>query len=216
MTENGITKQLEEAKGQLARAQNQITNWQRQADIAQARVEAFEISAKYLAEMEASVKSPIQKITRKRMPSSHWVRIFRELYDRYNSGFGYDQIMGVATSLEIGVKRASLRAKMMILTDNGRVKRISDGKFIITLTGAEHFGLLTSNDEREAKIKTDTYLGVRAPSAMPPDENGASAEAPEAEAGGVSGASGFLTLNLIQDQRGIPNVDPNFIENADQ
>ena len=52
------------------------------------------------------------------------------------------QIIGVATSLGIKLKLASLRAKMMNLVDNGDVKRISDGKFVISKNGAERFDLL--------------------------------------------------------------------------
>lgn len=151
MTENAITEQLGAARNELKLIEAQVAAWQRKADIMGAKVEAFEISAKYLAEMQAAKPSE-KRVQRKRMPSSDWVRIFRELYDRYNAGFGYDQIIGVAANLDIELKRASLRSKMMNLAEAGHIERLKDGEFRITEQGAEHFGLLPSNTEDESHM----------------------------------------------------------------
>ena len=89
MEENVIIKQLHAARSELKKIEIQISHWQRQRDIVQATVDAFDLSAKYLAEMQSQTDPVVQSQKRTRMPSSEWKRIFRELYDRYGSGFGY-------------------------------------------------------------------------------------------------------------------------------
>ena len=192
MEENVIIKQLHAARSELKKIEIQISHWQRQRDIVQATVDAFDLSAKYLAEMQSQTDPVVQNQKRTRMPSSEWKRIFRELYDRYGSGFGYDQIIGVATSLGIKVKVASLRAKMMNLVDNGDVKRISDGKFVISEKGAERFDLLIVEGGQSGQDEANPSLAAKLPVAVPPTQDGGNAAPSEAGTDDVTNVTGAL------------------------
>lgn len=141
MTENAITRQIDAARAELRSIEEQLELLLRRRDIARAKLEAFEVSAKYIAEMASQQRTVSKKPQqRSRLPSSEWLKILGELYSRYNSGFGYDDIMGVASTLGVEVKRASLRTKMMSLANDGYVDRVSDGEFVISAKGVEHFG----------------------------------------------------------------------------
>jgi regulator of replication initiation timing len=160
MTTNAITQQLESASSELsllnkhiAELSEQIGELQRKRDIVLAKVEAFELSAKYMADMQSSTEKPKKK-SRKRMPSSDWVKIFDELYKRYADGFNYDQVIGVASTLDLDMplKRPSLRTKMMNLATSGYVERLNDGEFKITDEGVEYFNLKTAKSDQEEKL----------------------------------------------------------------
>lgn len=141
MAMNAIQHQLRAAQQELDTLNAQIHDLERRRDIAAGRVEAFELAAKYIAEMSGAEsirhKAPKGRAT----PSSDWRRIFRELFDRYHAGFGYDEIIGVAGVLGIEVVRSSLRTKMMNLTNSGNIERVGSGRFKITDKGAEYFGM---------------------------------------------------------------------------
>jgi len=146
MSTNAIIQQLQAARSDLDGLNAQIADLERRRDIAKAKVEAFELSSKYMADMQPSAEKPKKK-SRNRMPSSDWVKIFGELHERYSDGFGYDQIMGVGATLGIDLKRPSLRTKMMNLADAGHVDRIDNGEFKITEKGARYFGLVKKASE---------------------------------------------------------------------
>jgi len=166
MINNAILEQLEAARSEYKSLELQIIEFERKRDIAKAKVEAFELSAKYIADMRQG--SEIQKkTTRNRMPSSDWVKIFSELYSRYKSGFGYDEIIGVASSIGISLKRPSLRSKMMNLTQEGYVTRISNGNFQVTDTGAKYFNLVTT--QKPASTMPGVPISIPpAPTMAPP------------------------------------------------
>lgn len=134
MAENEIRKQLDVARKNLALVEMQMDELRSKRDILKAKVEAFEISAKYFEDAQAKLGQP----QKKRVSKAQYRKIFKELYERYNDGFGYDEIDAVASSMGIEVKRNSLRSKMMHLTDNGYVERIDDGNFSITKSGADY------------------------------------------------------------------------------
>lgn len=159
MTTNPILEQLSTAKAELASLDEQINDLLQKRAAARARVEAFELSAKYIQDMQPQSKSNSRATgSRQRMPSDDWKRIFGELCDRYGHGFGYEDVMGVAVSLGINdLKKPSLRTKMMNLANNDYAERIGDGRFRITQKGKEYFGLLkpgtneaSEQDAREA------------------------------------------------------------------
>lgn len=143
MAENEIRKQLDAVRKNLAVVEMQIDELRSKRDILKAKVEAFELSAKYFEDAQAKQGQP----PKKRVSKAQYRKIFKELYERYNDGFGYDEIDAVASSMGIEVKRNSLRSKMMHLTDNGYVERIDDGNFSITKSGADYLEIAPILDE---------------------------------------------------------------------
>ena len=143
MAINAIQQQLRAAQQELDTLNAQIHDLERRRDIVAGRVEAFDLAAKYIAEMPGTERTR-QKAQKGRVttPSSDWQRIFRELFDRYRAGFGYDEIIGVAGALNVEVVRSSLRSKMMNLANNNNVERVDNGRFRITNKGVEYFGIV--------------------------------------------------------------------------
>ncbi|WP_269388242.1 hypothetical protein [Hoeflea alexandrii] len=145
MATNPILEQLSIAKRELSDLDQQINDLLQKRAAARARVDAFELSAKYIQDMQPQGKTAARSSAspRQRMPSDDWRRIFGELCTRYQSGFGYDEVMGVAASLGIGdLKKPSLRTKMMNLANSGYAERLDEGRFRITQEGMKYFGLL--------------------------------------------------------------------------
>ncbi len=160
MMKNTILEQLEIAKTELHNLTAQIHDLERQRDIAEAKVEAFELSATYMKNIQATKGASRRKGgKRARMPSSDWKRIFQVIFDEYTSGFGYDQILRVAQNLEIDVKRASLRTKIMNYVNSGYVMRVTDGIFILTDDGENYFDLLT-NEKGPEESGPNSILGA--------------------------------------------------------
>ncbi len=142
MATNPILEQLEAAKRELAVIDRQIADLNTRRAAAEARVEAFTLSAKYLQDMQAPSKNAAKSDRpRLRMPSDDWKKIFGAICERYRNGFGYDDVVNVAGSMDIDIKKPSLRTKMMNLANNGYVERMDEGRFRVTPAGIGYFGL---------------------------------------------------------------------------
>ena len=141
---NPILDKLQDAKRDLEVLDERINTLLQQRAAAKARIEAFELSAKYIQDMQPAAKSGVKlSNSRQRMPSDDWKRIFGALCERYAHGFGYDDVLGVAAGLGISdLKKPSLRTKMMNLSNNGHAERVDDGRFRITDAGKKYFGLV--------------------------------------------------------------------------
>jgi hypothetical protein len=143
MMQNPIAEQLEQTRMEAAEVRAEIDRLTRHYDIVRARLEAYEFAAKAFdnAAPKAALKSAKPTIrTRSRLPSSEWQSIFQLLYTRNGTeSFGYDDICDAAESLNVDVKRPSLRTKMMNYANDGHVERVNDGKFGLTRKGIGHF-----------------------------------------------------------------------------
>lgn len=144
---NAIEHQLEASRAELRSVEAEISELVRRRDILAAKVEAFEIAARYIgglnAPQTALVKKTAERAPRTPKPSSTWETIFREMMTLYPSEFGYDEIMEVGAMLGEALKRDSLRTKMMNYVNDGLVERVGNGKFTFTQKGAVFFGLGT-------------------------------------------------------------------------
>lgn len=163
METNAIAKQLEAARAELEQITSQIADLERRRDIAAAKVEAFELSARYIEGMRLSQngkKTASPRTGRTRTPSSDWLQIFQSVHALYDHDFGYDEIMEVGAMLEnIDVKRPSLRTKMMNYVNEGYVERTGNGRFRITDTGAEYFKLNTQMNEAPDETRASSNIG---------------------------------------------------------
>lgn len=166
---NAITQQLETARAELGRVTDQISSLERTRDILVARIEAFEISARYIDGMQGQSKARrTSEVKRQRTPSSDWTRIFSELRRLYDN-FGYAEVVEVAQMLGVPVKRASLRTKMMNYVNDGHVERIGDGQFAITSRGVEYFNLDAQTNEGPDESEPSSNVGAVAERFIAPD-----------------------------------------------
>lgn len=136
-----IRTQLDLARSEVARLDEQLAALQRQREVAIARVEAFSFALETVeAESPKGKSSPPRQ--RVRLPTSEWIEIFKQIASVSPHGFDYDDIMRAATSLNVDVKRPSLRTKMMTYANDGLVQRVENGKFRFTPKGYSAFEIM--------------------------------------------------------------------------
>lgn len=132
--------------------------------VAEARLDAFQIAAKAFEDISPQPKAKDGgKQTRNRLPTEDWQKVFRELYTRSGNDFGYDEVMQVALACGLGgVKRDSLRTKMMNYADGGYVQRKDAGRFAITSKGVPYFKIeAEASKENEAVAHALTASDAR-------------------------------------------------------
>ncbi len=139
--ENPIRTQLDLARCEVVRLEEQIASLQRQREVAMARVEAFAFSLETL-ENQAPHSKDRKNRQRVRLPSTEWGAIFKQIASVSPNGFDYADIMQAATSLSVDVKRPSLRTKMMTYANDGLVHRVENGKFRFTPKGYSAFEIM--------------------------------------------------------------------------
>lgn len=139
--ENPIRTQLDLARSEVARLEDQIASLQRQREVAMARVEAFAFALETVENqsLQSKDEKPRQRV---RVPPAEWIAIFNQIASVSPNGFDYDDIMQAATSLSVDVKRPSLRTKMMTYANDGLVQRVENGKFRFTPKGYSAFEIM--------------------------------------------------------------------------
>lgn len=168
MTSNPIAGQLAQSRAEVEALRAEITRLSRQFEVAKARLEAFEIASQAFESAAPRVKPQSRGVQqRNRLPSSEWQAVFQALSRDHPDGFGYDEIHLATELLDMGVKRSSLRTKMMNYVNDGYAVRIGDGRFAITRKGDAHFKIQAvsepQNENGEAEASPDAE-GVGAPS----------------------------------------------------
>jgi hypothetical protein len=155
MVTNPIARQLRDARDDVERLSDEISRLSRELDVSKARLDAFEIASRAFEAMPlvkggAAETSRHQRETktRNRLPNADWRAVFGSLYRNYQEGFGYEDIMTVATVLGIDVQKASLRTKMMNYVNDGYAERVTGGRFAITPTGYNYFQISGADDAR--------------------------------------------------------------------
>lgn len=141
MSKNPIFFQLEAAERQVAELRAKASEIFADLRIAEARLDAFQIAARAFEAVSPPPKGKGDaKQTRNRLPTEDWQKVFQTLYAGWNNDFGYDEVMQAAMVCGLeGVKRPSLRTKMMNYADGGYVERKDAGRFSITAKGIPYF-----------------------------------------------------------------------------
>lgn len=201
---NAITIQLEAARKEFRNLTAQIQELERLRDIAAAKVEAFELSARYIdgmQVMQGTRKGGEARAPRARTPSSDWVRMFQTLYDLYDGApFGYDEIMEVAAMLEISVQRPSLRTKMMNYSNDSYVERVGNGEFRITDAGIAYFNLNVKTNKGSEFSEPSSNVGAVAERSNAPDSKSGGPSSPQNSTGPVgSNPTGSAPVSTAQE-----------------
>jgi hypothetical protein len=169
MSKSPIHDQLEASEREVVDLRAQAADIMSRLRIAEARLDAFQIAAKAF---EAVSNPPItpraktgagSKQTRNRLPTEDWQKVFQTLYVGWNNDFGYDEVMQAAAVCGLeGVKRPSLRTKMMNYADGGYVERKDAGRFAITPKGIPYFQIeAQASKENEAVANSLTASDAR-------------------------------------------------------
>lgn len=173
MSKSPIHEQLEASQREVAELRARAADIMSRLRIAEARLDAFQISAKAFEAITPQSKSKESgKQTRNRLPTEDWQKVFRELYARSENDFGYDDVMQVASACGLeGVKRHSLRTKMMNYTDGGYLNRKDAGRFSITAKGIPYFKIeAEASKENEAVANPLTASDARKFGISPPND----------------------------------------------
>ena len=160
ITFDPLASKIDEARCEVASLLDQLAAIKRRIDIAQARLEAFEIATAAYSSVnasglkEASRGTGRPRKTRNRLPNAEWKSVFAALHHGYITSFGYDEIMLVATVNSVDVKRSSLGTKMMNYVHGGYVERKDAGQFSLTSKGLSYFkiGALASKEKEPSSV----------------------------------------------------------------
>ena len=157
MSKNPIFFQLDAAERQVAELRAKVAEVIADLRVAEARLDAFQIAARAFEAVTPQSKGKSDaKQTRNRLPTEDWQKVFQTLYAGWNNDFGYDEVMQAAMLCGLeGVKRPSLRTKMMNYRDGGYVERKDAGRFAITPKGIPYFQIeALASKENEAAAQS--------------------------------------------------------------
>jgi len=82
---------------------------------------------------------------KKRQAPKEWRAVILEACQLPNyakTGFGYSEVLDIASRHGISIGRESLRVKIDRYRRNGYVKKVSRGRFQVPVTGYDFFGAL--------------------------------------------------------------------------
>lgn len=160
MTTNPILNELQAAKARVAELRAMAARVAGDLKVAEARLDAFEIAAKAFEDAAPKAKQKAGKLTRNRLPTEDWQKVFQALYVGWRNDFGYDEVMQAAAVCGLeGVKRPSLRTKMMNYADGGYVGRKDIGRFSITEKGIPYFKIEAQALKENGPLGMDNLLG---------------------------------------------------------
>lgn len=160
MTSNPILNELESSRAEVAALRARVAQAASDLKIAEARLGAFEIAAKAFEDAAPKGKPKGSKRTRNRLPTEDWQKVFQTLHAGWGNDFGYDEVMQAATACGLeGVKRPSLRTKMMNYADGGYVERKDAGRFSITPKGIPYFKIEVQASKQNEPPEIEELLG---------------------------------------------------------